>query len=198
MITSITLKSIQSRFCQFILISMKIWWFKICESQFHKSNPLYNALNIFTIAFNFLSHFNLTVLGSSAHTLQIQDVMKRYILFIYNGFKLFFFTYAVDISSKTNTWPISNTSKTTIISLKLTFLVLIYQYQLKGTALPGAKNIGEKYFEFLAYNTPQPPLSVHKKISAQSVQPFGRLYATVIYIYKCPVFYIDIDIVLTI
>ena len=30
----------------------------------------------------------------------------------------------------------------------------------------------------LVYNTPWPPMSVHKKISVQSVQPFGWLYAT--------------------
>ena len=43
------------------------------------------------------------------------------------------------------------------------------------------KKISKKNFEktflyfYLAYVTPRPPLSVQKKISAQSVQPFGRL-----------------------
>ena len=46
---------------------------------------------------------------------------------------------------------------------------------------PGVARVKKKFEEkkifdfFLAYVTPRPPMSVHKKISAQSVQPFGRL-----------------------
>ena len=61
----------------------------------------------------------------------------------------------------------------------------IYLLVLKGPALPVEKksflknleNFFFLNFEFLlAYNTPRPPKSVHKK----SVQLFGRLYATLI------------------
>ena len=54
------------------------------------------------------------------------------------------------------------------------------------------KKMKKKIQLFLAYYTPRPPMSVHKKISAHSVQPFGRLYAT--YLRMSCFIYVDINI----
>ena len=52
------------------------------------------------------------------------------------------------------------------------YIFISYIYYLKGLAFPCKKNI-EKISNFLAYVTQGVPMSVHKKISAHSVQPFG-------------------------
>ena len=50
----------------------------------------------------------------------------------------------------------------------------------------------KKISSFLAYYTPRPPMSVHKKISAQSVQPFGPAIGNIyIYIRMSRFIYID-------
>ena len=50
-----------------------------------------------------------------------------------------------------------------------------YLLLAEGLGVARGKKFEEKNFVFLAYNTPRPPISVLKKISSQSVQPFGRL-----------------------
>ena len=66
----------------------------------------------------------------------------------------------------------------------------LYIDKLKGPALPVKKNIGKnKYWKkILNFFSPYHPPATHKcpqKISAKSVQPLVRLYATYIYIYEC-------------
>ena len=61
--------------------------------------------------------------------------------------------------------------------------------QLKGPALPAEKQNWNKFETniFLAYLTPQLPVSVHKKISPLSIQLFGRTQGTCIY--ECLILY---------
>ena len=55
---------------------------------------------------------------------------------------------------------------------------LKYKKLAEGPGVARGKKILKKKKNldfFLAFITPRPPMIVHKKISAQSVQPFGRL-----------------------
>ena len=47
------------------------------------------------------------------------------------------------------------------------------------------KNLRNKFKNFFSLTHSRSTMSVHKKIAAQSVQPFGQLYAKYIYIYEC-------------
>ena len=67
-----------------------------------------------------------------------------------------------------------------------------FTQHLTYTSLKARRFPWKKFLIF--FNTPQPPMSVRKKISAQSVQPIGRLNATYIWIMNVLFYYKDISV----